>query len=166
MNELHPSDVTNVSSLSALTSIESIRRSRLDSLVADLPDIFRLPALSPAVCATPRAIESEYHPSPVLPRPSQNQRPTVDRPLEPLSRPRAASASVHPKLAPERRFTAAQEIIPDVMTGQEAADYLRIGLRTLREWTRGRGIPHAHIGRSIRYRRAALLEWLAAQETV
>lgn len=161
MNELHPSDGANVSTLSSLASIESIRRSRLDSLVADLPDIFRLPELSPAVCATPRAIEPESL-SPVLPR-FQNQRSVEDMPMERLSRPLTAS-SVRHKPVPERRFVGAPEVTPDVMTGQEAADYLRIGLGTLRAWTRERGIPHVHIGRSVRYRRQALLDWLAAQE--
>jgi excisionase family DNA binding protein len=58
----------------------------------------------------------------------------------------------------------AAEGAPDVMTAEEAASYLRVSPSTLRAWTRERSVPHARLGRRIRYRRSALLEWLASCE--
>jgi excisionase family DNA binding protein len=53
---------------------------------------------------------------------------------------------------------------PDVMTMEEAADYLRVSLATLRKWTRSHSIPHARFGRRMRYRKSAVLAWLAEWE--
>lgn len=58
----------------------------------------------------------------------------------------------------------AAEGAPDVMTADEAAAYLRISPSTLRQWTRQMSMPHARLGRRVRYRRAALLSWLAGRE--
>lgn len=52
-----------------------------------------------------------------------------------------------------------------VFTTDEAAQYLRLSRQTL-ELLRlnGRGPRYAKLGRSVRYRRAALDEWLIANE--
>jgi len=55
-------------------------------------------------------------------------------------------------------------ISPDIMTVREAADYLRVGERAVREWVKQAQIPHARLGRHIRFRRAALQDWLASLE--
>jgi excisionase family DNA binding protein len=53
---------------------------------------------------------------------------------------------------------------PDVMTAKEAALYLRIGTGTLRNWTRTLAVPYIRIGKRMRYRKTALLAWLAEWE--
>ncbi len=53
---------------------------------------------------------------------------------------------------------------PDVMTAREAAAYLRVSQATLRTWTRTHSVPHARLGRRLRYRRSTLLAWLAEWE--
>ncbi|MEX6504653.1 helix-turn-helix transcriptional regulator [Pseudomonas zhanjiangensis] len=57
------------------------------------------------------------------------------------------------------------ELQPSVFTTEEAAQYLRLSRQTL-ELLRlnGGGPRYAKLGRSVRYRRAALDEWLAANE--
>ena len=52
---------------------------------------------------------------------------------------------------------------PDVMTSDECAEYLRLtpgALRTMRY--RGEGPKHIQLGQRIRYRRADVDAWLAA----
>lgn len=59
-----------------------------------------------------------------------------------------------------------QELLPkEVFITEEAANYLRLSRQTL-ELLRlnGGGPRYAKLGRSVRYRRAALDEWLAANE--
>lgn len=53
----------------------------------------------------------------------------------------------------------------DVMTPSEAAQFLRIGEGTLRRWVRDLRLPSAHVGRSRRFRKSALLRWLRNRET-
>jgi excisionase family DNA binding protein len=53
----------------------------------------------------------------------------------------------------------------EIMTMKEAAAFLRIGEDTLRGWTHRRGLPCARIGRQVRFRRSALIEWLSAHES-
>ncbi|KPD29678.1 hypothetical protein AN920_11485 [Pseudomonas paraeruginosa] len=57
------------------------------------------------------------------------------------------------------------ELQQNVFTTEEAAHYLRLSRQTL-ELLRlqGGGPRYAKLGRSVRYRRAALDEWLAANE--
>ncbi|HIE4035242.1 TPA: helix-turn-helix transcriptional regulator [Pseudomonas aeruginosa] len=57
------------------------------------------------------------------------------------------------------------ELQQNVFTTEEAAQYLRLSRQTL-ELLRlqGGGPRYAKLGRSVRYRRAALDEWLAANE--
>lgn len=52
----------------------------------------------------------------------------------------------------------------EVMDLGQAAAFLGIGERTLRRWLDERGVPYARVGRLLRFRRTALLEWLKAQE--
>lgn len=54
-----------------------------------------------------------------------------------------------------------QPDVPDVLTVDEAARFLRIGRNALYDAI-GRGeVPHRRFQRSIRLSRAALLEWLS-----
>ena len=54
--------------------------------------------------------------------------------------------------------TAAQS--PEIMTAEEAADFLRLPLTSLLRQTREGHIPGAKIGRTWRFSRRLLLEWL------
>jgi excisionase family DNA binding protein len=50
----------------------------------------------------------------------------------------------------------------DIMTSTEAAQYLRIGIVTLKKKAREGSIPAAKIGRAWRFRRKELDEWVGA----
>ena len=52
----------------------------------------------------------------------------------------------------------------EVMDLVQAADFLGVSQRTLRRWLDEKDIPFARVGRLLRFRRSALLEWLAAHE--
>jgi excisionase family DNA binding protein len=52
----------------------------------------------------------------------------------------------------------------DVMTSDEAALYLRIGTKRIRQLARSGTVPAARIGSRWRFRREALLEWLRSLE--
>jgi excisionase family DNA binding protein len=54
----------------------------------------------------------------------------------------------------------------EVLSVPEAAAFLGIRERTLRRWIVERGMPHAKVGGLLRFRKSALLEWLAEQERV
>ena len=53
----------------------------------------------------------------------------------------------------------------DIMTSAEAAQYLRVGLDTLKRRTRMGQIPGAKIGRQWRFRKVDLDAWLSAGGT-
>ena len=57
-----------------------------------------------------------------------------------------------------------QEPKDDVMTTEEVAALLRVKPVTVQRWTAGRGLPAAKVGTTTRYRKAAVLEWLAQYE--
>lgn len=63
----------------------------------------------------------------------------------------------------ERRTTP-----PELLTPGEAADLLRTTIDTLAVWrsTGRHGIPFVKVGRSVRYRRADLLDWLESRSTL
>ena len=48
----------------------------------------------------------------------------------------------------------------DIMTSQEAAEYLKIGIVTLKKKAREGSIPAAKVGRAWRFRRKDLEEWV------
>ncbi|MBU0607906.1 MAG: helix-turn-helix domain-containing protein [Armatimonadetes bacterium] len=48
----------------------------------------------------------------------------------------------------------------DIMTSQEAAEYLKIGIVTLKKKAREGSIPAAKVGRAWRFRRKDLDEWV------
>ena len=55
--------------------------------------------------------------------------------------------------------------MPEVLTPAEAAEYLRYPVETLRAWRyRGTGPQYFRAGNHVRYRRAALDQWIAKQE--
>jgi excisionase family DNA binding protein len=64
----------------------------------------------------------------------------------------------------ETGMTSETREAPEVLTFAEAAKFLGISERTLRRWVAGKIIPHAKVGGLIRFRRAALREWLEAAE--
>ena len=52
-----------------------------------------------------------------------------------------------------------------LMTETEVAEWIRIKAATLRNWRhRGDGPPWVHVGRYVRYRPAAVREWLEKNE--
>lgn len=51
-------------------------------------------------------------------------------------------------------------MIPEIMTSEEAAKYLRIGIVTLKKKARAGRIPAAKVGRAWRFRKSELDEWL------
>jgi excisionase family DNA binding protein len=54
----------------------------------------------------------------------------------------------------------------DLLTLQEAADYLKVGVSTLYNNRRSlRVIPAVRVGKFLRYRRSDLIEWLEAGAT-
>jgi len=53
---------------------------------------------------------------------------------------------------------------PEVLDVQGTMDFFQISERTLRRWIKEYGLPHAKLGGLLRFRRAALLEWLAERE--
>lgn len=58
-------------------------------------------------------------------------------------------------------------LLDEYLTKDEAADELDINVRTLnRWWAERRGPPRTKIGARVYYRRSAVRDWLAAQETM
>jgi len=54
--------------------------------------------------------------------------------------------------------------LPDLATREEVAAYLRVSIPTLARWAMDReGPPYYRLGRSVRYPRKELLEWVASQ---
>jgi excisionase family DNA binding protein len=49
---------------------------------------------------------------------------------------------------------------PDILTVEEAAEYLRIKRSTVYKWVRQGKIPFHRVGASIRFSRRILLEWI------
>ena len=58
--------------------------------------------------------------------------------------------------------------MPDLMTRQEVADYLRVPLKTVEEWAYrgGNGPKFSKIGHHVRYRRADVDAWLIEKQRV
>jgi len=53
---------------------------------------------------------------------------------------------------------------PPILDEGEAAQFLRVSIRTLQSWrVSGRGPAFIKLGRSVRYDRGTLAQWLAAQ---
>jgi excisionase family DNA binding protein len=63
-----------------------------------------------------------------------------------------------------RANARSMSLSPEVMTLQEAADFLRFSISTIRCLVKDKGMPCAHIGRRIRFRKVAILEWLKEHE--
>ncbi len=63
-----------------------------------------------------------------------------------------------------RPSTLQQDRNLDVMTLAEAASFLRVGASTLRGLMRTDRLPAVRIGRQVRFRREAILAWLAERE--
>ena len=51
-----------------------------------------------------------------------------------------------------------------ILTPEEAADYLRVKRSTIYAWVCQHFIPHLKLGGRLRFRRAALDAWLTARE--
>jgi excisionase family DNA binding protein len=51
-----------------------------------------------------------------------------------------------------------------LLNASEVAEMLAVPERWVREHTRGGLVPHVRLGRYVRYRREAVLEWVSEQE--
>ena len=63
----------------------------------------------------------------------------------------------------QRRYTA---MTKEIMTTEEAAQYLQVHPETLRSKVRAGEVPAAKVGRAWRFRKADLDEWLAKGGTL
>jgi len=54
--------------------------------------------------------------------------------------------------------------LPEVLTLEEAAVFLRIAEVTLRGLIRRSLVPYSRVGRLYRFRRSTLVDWMAGQE--
>jgi excisionase family DNA binding protein len=52
-----------------------------------------------------------------------------------------------------------------LLTAQEVAEMLSVPTRWVREHSRSGLIPHVQLGRYVRYRREAVLDWISEQES-
>jgi excisionase family DNA binding protein len=66
--------------------------------------------------------------------------------------------------APATPAPAPPRAKPCVLTTAEAADLLRVSVATMRHLVRTQRVPCARVGRQLRFRRSALLNWLANRE--
>ncbi|TKJ41186.1 hypothetical protein CEE37_05845 [candidate division LCP-89 bacterium B3_LCP] len=56
------------------------------------------------------------------------------------------------------------EPVRDILTVDQAADYLAISNYTLREWVRLRKVPHHKVNKQIRFKKSKLDKWLDRAE--
>lgn len=63
-------------------------------------------------------------------------------------------------LTPKPVAVSQGDALPEVLTAAEAAELLRVSLRTVYRMCRTGEIPHRRIGESLRFSRRQLLEWL------
>lgn len=62
----------------------------------------------------------------------------------------------------QRQMADAPLLTEPLMTADDAAQLLRVPRSTLYELVRSRGLPHIRVGRALRFTRADLGIWLAA----
>lgn len=171
-----------------IDDLNEVRRRRLDELFADVPYLSPTMKASrlherfavsgaPAVAAVRREDVAELGDEGWLAE--MNDLP------EPPPQPRLQPTPATPQTAPaaDAREVVRVEILldassnpprvqgvqsvgqgPDVLRLREAAAYLRVGVRRVREWVRSGALPCARIGRQYRFRRSALAEFLASME--
>lgn len=53
----------------------------------------------------------------------------------------------------------------DVLTAEEAAEYLAVSVKTIRQMASAGRLPGRHVGKEWRFSRQALLHWLAESST-
>lgn len=53
----------------------------------------------------------------------------------------------------------------DVLTAEEAAEYLAVSVKTIRQMASAGRLPGRHVGKEWRFSRKALLDWLAESST-
>ncbi|MBC8277204.1 MAG: helix-turn-helix domain-containing protein [FCB group bacterium] len=54
----------------------------------------------------------------------------------------------------------------ELLTAQEVADFLRVKLSTIRNWTHLQMIPHVKLRAAVRYNRSDVEEWLQKRSVV
>lgn len=70
-----------------------------------------------------------------------------------------------PPTAQTQPIRSASDSYPvPLLTVEELHTWLRVKISTIRKWTCYNKIPCVRIGRSVRYRRADIEEWLATKE--
>lgn len=52
------------------------------------------------------------------------------------------------------------DVLPDVLTANQAAELLQLHVETVRQLSRDNRLPHRKIGGSYRFSKRRLLEWL------
>ena len=52
-----------------------------------------------------------------------------------------------------------------ILTVQDLKEFLNISEATIYKWKRERGLPHIKIGRTLRFNKDRILEWLEQHET-
>src|SRR5260370_23783494 len=66
-----------------------------------------------------------------------------------------------------RRIQGDPGLHRELLTEEEAADYLQIRVQTLRQWRSGyhkkEKIPYLKVGRAVRYRKADLIAWTVSR---
>src|ERR687892_3906 len=62
----------------------------------------------------------------------------------------------------ERRQRGEMADEPEILTAQEAADFLRVPLLTVQRQAKAGRLPGRRVGKQWRFARSVLLEWMAA----
>lgn len=54
--------------------------------------------------------------------------------------------------------------LPELLTKEEVAQWLKVSERTVQDWVLARLIPSIRVGRLVRFERLALVQWLEAKK--
>lgn len=65
---------------------------------------------------------------------------------------------------PRTRPHNGNQELPELLTKEEVALWLKVSERTIQDWVLGRLIPSIRLGRLVRFERAALVQWLEAKK--
>jgi excisionase family DNA binding protein len=140
------------------TQLERGRRQRMHAVTFDIEEFLASAERAPAPAAEREPVASGQRSLsvPVLHEP---------RTASPEAKPVRIELLLDCSTDPPRVMGSAEvAATPDVMTSREAAKFLRIGVASLRTRANNGSIPSARVGRQVRFRREALLQWLTDNE--